>query len=80
MVAFGMERVINLIAVLEKTMATATIHHKGPLIAYQLRKYFLPQPSPEWIFLSTLDTAYQITLSSPVLFLASIAGLPEIVM
>jgi hypothetical protein len=37
-----------------------------PLIAYQLRKYFLIQPSPEWIFLSTLDTTYQITLGLPV--------------
>jgi hypothetical protein len=45
--------------------------HPGPntrhsLIAYQLRKYFLTPPSPERIFLSTLDTAYQITLGSPV--------------
>jgi hypothetical protein len=31
-------------------------HIRAPLIAYQLRKYFLTQPS-EWIFLSTLDRA-----------------------
>jgi hypothetical protein len=58
--------------------------HKGPAdrVLYQLQKYFLTQPSPERIFLSTLDTAFQITLGSPylVLFLACIAGLPEIVM
>jgi hypothetical protein len=30
----------------------------------EVRKYFLTQPSPEQIFLSTLDTAYQITLAS----------------
>jgi hypothetical protein len=36
---------------------------RAPLIVYQLRKYFLTQPS-EWIFLSTLDTAYQITIGS----------------
>jgi hypothetical protein len=39
---------------------------RAPMIAYQLQKYFLIQPSPEWIFLSTLDTAYQIILGSPV--------------
>jgi hypothetical protein len=31
---------------------------------YQLLKYFLTLPSPERIFLSILDTAYQITLGS----------------
>jgi hypothetical protein len=39
---------------------------KAPLIVYQLRKYFFTPPSPEQILLSTLDTAYQITLGSPV--------------
>jgi hypothetical protein len=36
---------------------------------YQLRKYFLTRPSLEWIFLSTLDTAYQYL----VLFLARVS-------
>jgi hypothetical protein len=44
-----------------------SLNIRVPLIAYQLRKYFLTQRSPEQIFLSTLDTAYQITLGSPVL-------------
>jgi hypothetical protein len=39
-----------------------SVNIKAPLIAYQLQKYFLTQPSPEWIFLSTLDTAYQVKL------------------
>jgi hypothetical protein len=41
----------------------------APLIPYQLRKYFLSQPSPERIFLWhvwTLDAGYQTTLGSPV--------------
>jgi hypothetical protein len=48
-------------------------HHKSniraPLIAYQLRKYFLSQSSPERIFLWhvwTLDAGHQTTLGSPV--------------
>jgi hypothetical protein len=55
-------------------------HHKGPADRVSTAKIF-PQPS-EQIFLSTLDTAYQIALGSPVPgpILACVAGLLEIVM
>jgi hypothetical protein len=57
--------------------------HKGPADHVSAANIF-PQPSPERIFLSTLDTAYQITLGSPVpgptSNMGRVAGLPEIVM
>jgi hypothetical protein len=41
---------------------TSSMNHKGPAD----HVYFLIQPSPEWIFPTTLHTAYQITLGLPV--------------
>jgi hypothetical protein len=53
---------------------------KAPLITYQMWKYFLTQPSPERIFLSTLDTAYQITSVHQylILFLARSAWVCDV--
>jgi hypothetical protein len=47
-------------------VATFAGLNQGPADRISAVKIFLTRPSPEQIFLSTLDTAYQITLGSPV--------------